>query len=90
MRPNALARRWFISFMVAGSWQASEKNRHGHDGVHRRYVWPVLFETLGAAQRAFRDFPVFANREDIPGVRGRLKSASIESVVVRSKPVVNP
>lgn len=66
--------RFYISFNCKGSWLGGRK--------FRRYAWPILFKDESAARLVMSTFPIFANRDEIPG-RGQIVSACVEKVILR-------
>lgn len=73
-------RRYYISFSTKGSEYIDARGRLRW----RKSVWPILFQSRADAERAMELLPIFKNGDAIPGVRGRLVSASVEITKQRS------
>lgn len=71
--------RFYIQFNTANSFIPNHK---GPRAPYVRCVWPVLFKTRVLAETAMKVLPIFANANNLNLGRGRIKSASIERVLI--------
>lgn len=69
--------RWYISFNTKGSYDPV-------NGKWMKSVWPILFHSEEAARLVVEKFPVFANKEEMPG-RGRIKSCCVERLLLKER-----
>lgn len=81
---RAARTRYYISFSYRPA-VLDQIRTPGRLNIWRRAVWPILFKSEDEAWAYMKSHNVFANADPIPGVRGRLLSSTVKSVVLAER-----